>query len=149
MPRHFHKNYRMYTRYKECQPVGAQAAKLYFCIARIGRADGCSIENKTLTVKGKWLFVKNCLLSLKIPLFRIIFLTITECTQDKDGQFSVNAFFTDRMTIMSHWKYRVESCDLAFHIYWSNKGPVDFNSKSKMLPLNTTSYEIAGLGKII
>lgn len=91
--------------------------------------------------------VKYLYLPLKISLSRIIFLTIPECTKNKDGQFSFNAFFTDRMTIMYQWKYRVESCDRAFRLYWSNDGPVDFKSTSKMLPLNTTSYEIAGLGK--
>lgn len=51
------------------------------------------------------------------------------------------------MTIMYEWKYRVESCDQAFRIFWSNEGPVDFASRSRMLPLNVTSYEIAVLGE--
>ena len=72
---------------------------------------------------------------------------ITDCTDNKDDKFHVNAVLTERMTISYQWKYKVESCDQSYRVFWSNEGPVDLNSSSLMLPLNITSYEITDLGK--
>ena len=101
----------------DIQNVTHADAKLYLCVAKLN--GGCSRKNTTLSVK--------------------------DCTKDKDGLFRVSACLTDRLSILCQWKYRVESCDRRFRLYWSHKGPVDTHSKSKIVSLNDTSYEITNL----
>ena len=71
------------------------------------------------------------------------------CTSRKHGSFSMTAAVTKNNTIFINWSYEVEHCDESFLVYWSNEGPLSPVAKPKrtIVDINTTSFEVTGLGK--
>ena len=63
----------------------------------------------------------------------------------------MNASITEKNTISINWKYKVESCDEHFVVYWSSKGPILKSAQPQKFisDMNITAYEIKALGNEI
>jgi hypothetical protein len=73
------------------------------------------------------------------------------CTNNKDGRLFVNAGITKNNTISLSWKYKLESCDERFVVYWSSKGLITKSAQHQkfIIDKNISFFEIKALGNVI